>query len=131
MESKSFFASLFDISFSSLVAPKVIKVLYVLSMIVIGLTALFFVVGAFTESAAAGIFTLLIAAPLAGLLYLIYVRVILEVIICIFRIMESNVELVSLQRSAIGQPTPPPQAPPGPTVHEPPEPPPSAPPHPA
>ena len=68
-------------------------------------------------------------APLAALLYLIYVRVILEVIICVFRIMETNVELVSLQRAATGPGTPPPSAPPaGPTVHEPPEPPPSAPP---
>ena len=66
-------------------------------------------------------------APLAALLYLIYVRVILEVIICIFRITETNVELVALQRAATGPATPPPP-PPGPIVHEPPEPPPSAPP---
>jgi hypothetical protein len=99
---KGFFASLFDISFSSLVATKVIKVIYVLSMVLIGLTALVFVAGAFSNSVAAGLFTLVILAPLAALVYLIYVRVILEVIICVFRIMETNVELVSLQRAAIG-----------------------------
>ena len=110
---KGFFGSLFDVSFSSLVAPRVIKVLYVLSMILIGLTALFFVAAAFTDSAASGVITLLVVAPLVALLYLIYVRVILEVIICIFRIMESNVELVSLQRAAAGPPTsPPPPCPP-------------------
>jgi Domain of unknown function (DUF4282) len=128
---KGFFGSLFDISFSSLVATRVIKVLYVLSIVLIGLMALVFVAGAFAQSVGAGLFTLLIVAPLAALLYLIYVRVILEVIICVFRIMETNVELVSLQRAATGQPTPPPTAP-GPTVHEPPEPPSSMPPpHPA
>ena len=128
---KGFFASLFDISFSSLVATKVIKVIYVLSMILIGLTALVFIVGAFSNSVAAGLFTLVILAPLAALLYLIYVRVILEVIICVFRIMETNVELVGLQRAATGQPTPPPPPPPGPTVHDPPEPPSVPPPHPS
>lgn len=126
---KGFFASLFDISFSSLVATKVIKVIYVLSMVLIGLTSLVIVAGAFSNSVGAGLFTLLVLAPLAALVYLIYVRVILEVIICIFRIMETNVELVSLQRAATGPGTPPPSAPPpGPTVQEPPEPPPSAPP---
>jgi hypothetical protein len=125
---KGFFGSLFDVSFSSLITTKVIKVLYILSMILIGLMALFFVVGAFTQSAAGGVITLLVLAPLAALLYLIYVRVILEVIICVFRIMETNVELVSLQRAATGPATPPP--PPPPTAQEPPEPPPSTPPSP-
>ena len=126
---KGFLGSLFDISFSSLITTKVIKVIYVLSMILIGLTALVFIGGAFANSVAAGVFTLVILAPLAALIYLIYVRVILEVIICVFRIMETNVELVGLQRAAAGPATPPPTSPPpGPTVHEPPETPPSAPP---
>ena len=128
---KGFFGSLFDVSFSSLITTKVIKVLYVLSMVLIGLMALVIVASAFTQSVGAGLFTLLILAPLAALLYLIYVRVILEVIICVFRIMETNVELVGLQRAATGQPTPPPPPPPGPTVHDPPEPPSVPPPHPS
>ena len=125
---KGFLPSLFDVSFSNLITPRVIKVLYVLSMIVIGLMALAFIAAAFSESAAAGLFTLIVLAPLAGLFYLIYARVILEVIICLFRIMDANVELVALQRAATGPGTPPPPPPPGPTVHEPPESPPSDPP---
>jgi hypothetical protein len=81
-------------------------------MILIGLFALVFVAAAFTESAAGGIITLLVFAPLAALLYLVYVRVILEVIICVFRITETNVELVALQRAAAGPGTPPPPSPP-------------------
>ena len=92
---KGFLGSLFDVSFSSLITTRVIKVIYILSMILIGLMAL---------------------------VYLIYVRVILEVIICVFRITETNVELVALQRAAAGPPTPPPPTPPAP------EPPSSAPP---
>ena len=125
---KGFLASLFDASFSNLITPRVIKVLYILSMIVIGLTALVFIAAAFADSAATGIITLVVVAPLVALLYLIYTRVILEVIICLFRIMESNVEMLTLQRAAAGPATPPPPPPTGPTVQEPPEPPSSAPP---
>ena len=119
---KGFLGSLFDVSFSSLITTRVIKVIYILSMILIGLTALAFVAAAFSSSVGAGLFTLIVLAPLAALLYLIYVRVILEVIICVFRITETNVELVALQREAAGPGTPPPPTPPAP------EPPTSAPP---
>ena len=101
---KGFFASLFDISFSSLITTRIIKVLYVISLIVIGLFSLFFIIGAFTSSAGAGILTLLILAPLAALLYTVYTRVILEFIIVVFRIAEYNGELVALQRQQMGLP---------------------------
>jgi len=110
---KGFFGSLFDLSFSSLVTTKVIKVLYVLSMIIIGLSALVFIGAAFAESVAAGLFVLVIVAPLVALLYLIYARVILEVIIVLFRILETNVQLVDLTRAqtATAAPQPPPVPP--------------------
>lgn len=109
---KGFFGSLFDVSFSSLITTKVIKVLYVLSIIVIGLGALALVVSAFADSVAAGIVVLVIAAPLGALLYLIYARVLLEIVIVIFRIMETNIELVALQRASAGPSAPPPPTPP-------------------
>jgi Domain of unknown function (DUF4282) len=101
---KGFFGSLFDISFSSLITTKVIKVLYVISLIVIGLFALFFVIGAFASSAALGVVTLIILAPLGALLYAVYTRVILEFIIVVFRIAEYNGELVALTRQQMGLP---------------------------
>ena len=58
------------------------------------------------------------------LLYLVYVRVLLEIVIAIFRIMETNVELVALQRAQPGAPATPVSAP------VPPPPPPSTPPPP-
>jgi hypothetical protein len=122
MGEQGFLAALFDVSFSSLVTTRVIKVLYVLSMIIIGLFALFFVVAAFSNSVAGGIIVLLVVAPLAALLYLIYVRVLLELVIVIFRIWETNVELVSLQRGqAAGgsSPPPPPSSPPPPAPESP------------
>jgi hypothetical protein len=114
---KGFLASLFDLSFSNLITTKVIKVIYLLSMILIGLFALAVVVAAFADSVGAGLFVLLIVAPFISLLYLIYTRVVLEVIIALFRIMETNVELVELQRAASGPspPSTPPPPPPAPT----------------
>jgi len=101
---KGFFGSLFDISFSSLITTRIIKVLYVLALIVIGLLSLFFIIGAFTNSAGAGIITLLILAPLGALVYTVYTRVILEFIIVVFRIAEYNGELVALKRQQMGLP---------------------------
>jgi hypothetical protein len=100
VEPKGFLASLFDTSFANLVTPRVIKVIYIISMVVIGLAALFWIGAAFSQSAAFGLLVLVIAAPLLSLLYLIYTRVLLEVIIALFRIMETNTELVALQRAA-------------------------------
>ena len=101
MDPKGFFASLLDISFSSLITTKVIKVLYVISLIVIGVFALFFIIGAFTTSVGLGILTLVILAPLGALLYVVYTRVILEFIIVVFRIAEYNRELVELTRAQV------------------------------
>ena len=138
MPEQGFLASLFDVEFKSLITTKVIKVLYILSMIGIGLVALAFVVAAFNNDAAAGPLVLIIVAPLMALLYLIYVRVLLEIVIAVFRIMETNTELVALQRGSGGggggvaapSPSPPPATPPqpqaGPPETQPPPPPPPA-----
>jgi uncharacterized protein DUF4282 len=101
MEPKGFFASLFDISFSSLITTKVIKVLYVISLIVIGLVAIGFIVSAFASSAAFGVVTLVILAPLFALLYTVWARVVLEFIIVVFRIAEYMHELVELTRAQV------------------------------
>jgi hypothetical protein len=121
MPEQGFLASLFDVDFKSLITTKVIKVLYILSMVVIGLVALGVVVAAFNNNAAAGLIVLVIVAPLMALLYLIYVRVLLEIVIAVFRIMETNTELVALQRGQAG-------GGPGPGVAAPPPPPPPPPP---
>jgi hypothetical protein len=110
---KGFFASLFDISFSSLITTKVIKVVYVISMIVIGLAALVFIIAAAASDDGAGaVVFAIIVVPIFALLYLVYTRIILEVIIVLFRIMESNIELVEIQRSALGPVAPAPSTPP-------------------
>lgn len=97
---RGFFASLFDISFTSFITTKIIKVLYVLALIGIALTALAFVIIAFKESTGAGIAVLFVVAPLSGLIYAIYTRVFLEFVIQVFRIAELMRDQNTLQRAA-------------------------------
>lgn len=80
-----FFAALFDLSFSEFVTPKIIRGLYVLFMILFGLLALgIFIL--FASQGGALIIAGLIIAPIVFLLYLIFARVWLELIMVIFNI---------------------------------------------
>ncbi len=92
---RGFFGSLFDLSFTSLITTKIIKVLYLLSIFLIGLTALVFVIAAFHQSSTVGLLVLVVVAPIMSMFYLIYTRVILELVIALFRIMENTGELVA------------------------------------
>lgn len=117
-DAKGFFASLFDLSFSSLITTRIIKVLYVLALIGIGLGYLVFTISAFASDTAFGVITLFVLGPIVALIYVVYARVFLELVIALFRIMESNVEMVGLLRDRQGTSTPPqsaggpPQSPP-------------------
>jgi hypothetical protein len=98
-EAKGFFASLFDLSFSSLITTKIIKVLYVITLVLIGLAYVAFTISAFDADSGVGALVLFIFGPLIALFYIVYARVFLEIVIALFRIMESNVEMVGLMRS--------------------------------
>jgi uncharacterized protein DUF4282 len=111
MEAKGFFRSLFDLSFSSLVTPKVIKFIYLLTLIGIGLLAILFIIAAFNQSSGYGAVTLLIIAPIFSLFYIVYARVFLEFFLAIFRLAETNAELVTLKRIEMGLDIPPPAEP--------------------
>jgi len=87
---KGFLGSLFDVSFTSLVTTRIIKVLYILVLIGVAVLALVYTVIAFQVSAGLGILTLLVLAPLGSLLSIVYSRVLLEAVIALFRIMENT-----------------------------------------
>ena len=93
MEPKGFFQSLFDYSFSSFITTKLIKVLYILSTIAIAIYTLVLVLVLFKASPVAGIFGLVILGPLVFVIGMIYMRVILELLIVIFRIHEDVREI--------------------------------------
>jgi hypothetical protein len=85
---RGFVNSLFDFSFTSFVTPKVIKVLYALIMIGVGLGVLFFVIVCFRYNAALGAISLLILGPVYFLVTMAFYRVVLEFFMVTFRIYE-------------------------------------------
>jgi hypothetical protein len=97
-EVKGFFASLFDFSFTSFVTTKLIKFLYVLGILLAALGGLFLIITAFSQGVLPGLGALIIA-PLFLLLGIMYLRVILEVLIVIFRISENTAEIARRGRT--------------------------------
>ncbi len=83
---RGFVSSLFDFGFNSFVTPKVVKVVYVLITIVLGLVALVGVVFSFRINPVFGIIDLFILAPLGFFIYLALWRIALEIFMVIFRI---------------------------------------------
>ena len=98
---KGFLASLLDPSFSTLVTTRVIRYLYILLLVLFGLGLLGFIVASIASGSAVQIVIALIIGPLVALLYVIYARVILEVILAIFRILESSREIAFVQRQQL------------------------------
>lgn len=88
-----FFQALFDFSFTEFVTSKIIKLLYGLSILFAGIIALTIIIVGFSAHAGAGILALLIFAPLIFLVSVIYSRVLLEIIIVVFRISENTAEI--------------------------------------
>lgn len=91
---KGFIGSLFDFSFTSLVTPKIIRVLYILFTIwtaLIGLSIL--VIGFKTGGVAGGLFTLIVIEPIFVLLTLGIYRVVLELFMVVFRIYEETKQI--------------------------------------
>jgi hypothetical protein len=97
-QAKGFFESLFDFSFTTFVTSKLVKLLYVLSIVGAALVSLFLIVIGFTVSIVLGVLMLLIGGPLLFLLSMIYARVFLEVMIVIFRISEHTAEIAEQGR---------------------------------
>jgi hypothetical protein len=92
---RGFFAGLFDLSFSSFVTTKIIKALYVFWMAVTGVAFVIGIVGGIFrigDDPAVGILMVL-ATPLAALLYIVLGRIYLELLIVLFRIAENIGEI--------------------------------------
>jgi hypothetical protein len=86
---KGFVGSLFDFSFQSMVTPKIIKVLYILLTLFVGLWALVFTLFCFKHAGAVGgFFVLIVLDPIYILLTLGVYRVVLEFVMVTFRIHE-------------------------------------------
>lgn len=93
---------LFDLSFRRFITLNVIKVLYGLGLLVIALGWLIAVIGGFSNGVGPGLL-MLIVGTLVALLYVIFYRVWLELIVVLFRIGENTSRLVE-QNDAGGPP---------------------------
>lgn len=103
-----FLRALFDFSFNQFVGSRITKFLYGLSILLAALMALLFVIVGFHASRVLGIVALFIGAPLIFLLTSIYSRVLLEMMLAIFRMSDhlanmgtANTEEKSQSRDSI------------------------------
>lgn len=86
-------SALFDLSFKRFITLGVIKVLYLLGIALIALMWLVAVIGGFTQGFLSGLGALIFGSIIA-LLYIIFFRVWLELIVVIFRIGENTSKMV-------------------------------------
>ena len=95
---RSFFESLMDTRFNSLITPKLIRFLYIVGMIALAIGTLVWVIAGFTHSAGEGVL-FLILAPIVALVYLIVVRLYLELIVVAFKIRDAAEEIAENTRA--------------------------------
>jgi hypothetical protein len=94
---KGFWTKFFDFSFSDFITPSVIKVLFILFMVVIGLGFLGGVINGFMWSPVLGVFAL-IGGLIWGFVSLILARVFLEIVIVFFHIHDDTKEIAKSKR---------------------------------
>jgi hypothetical protein len=85
--SASPFAALFDFEFNSFATPAVVKILYIVGMVLLGLFYIGALIGGFTQGVGLGL-VVLIAGGIALLFYLILFRVTLEFFYAVVRMSE-------------------------------------------
>jgi hypothetical protein len=86
-ESPNFFGALFDFGFNTFATPVVIKVLYILGLVGIGLAYVAVVISGFADSPLTGLVAL-IGGAVAALFYVIFFRVFLEFYYAVVRMSE-------------------------------------------
>jgi Domain of unknown function (DUF4282) len=152
---KGFLGSVFDLSFRSFVTIRLVKILYILTLVLLGLAYIGIAIAIFsggddqaasfnTETgtietsdddggnAVLGVLWLILFGPLLMFFYVLLYRVFFELIVVVFRIYENTRDQLAVVRGvAPGSTPPPPGAPPaagpGPSTPPPqPEPPPAA-----
>jgi uncharacterized membrane protein YccF (DUF307 family) len=133
-DGKGFFGSLFDLSFSSFITIRLVKVLYILTLILLALAYVVIAVAIFSGgdqeatsisldgtvqtsdddgNAVLGVLWLVIFGPLLMFFYVLFYRVIFELIVVVFRIFENTRDQLALTRRGAepgGAPAEPPQA---------------------
>ena len=95
------FTALFDLSFSKFISIDLIRVLYAFAFIVAGLAAIILIIAGFATSLTWGIGSIILAPGLYFLI-IVGVRVLLEMLVVVFRIAENTSEIVENTKSGAG-----------------------------
>lgn len=135
MPQKGFMGSLFDLSFTSFVTTKLIKVLYVLSLVLLAIMYVVVAIGIFSSggdeltmnadgtfstegggNTGFGLLWLFIIGPILLFFYTLLYRVFFELVVVLFRIFENTRDQLAVTRAAwpsaaTGPADPPPPAP--------------------
>ena len=80
-----FWASLFDFSFKHFVTVRIFVVIYGVNIILAGVLGVLTIIGGFQESTGLGILAVIVV-PLLFLIYILFLRIILEAIAVLFHI---------------------------------------------
>ena len=92
-EAKGFIGALFDLSFTSFITTKLIKVLYIIAIIFAALYALAALSYGYALGGVAGLIGALIVSPIVFLAGVIFARVYMELVMVIFRGAEHLAEI--------------------------------------
>jgi Domain of unknown function (DUF4282) len=106
METKGFFAALFDFGFTSFITLKFLRVIYTILVCLILFVGLLFLIFGLAQGGGTAV-AVIFLAPLATLFYLIVVRIYMELIAMFFRIGENT----SIMAAKLSGQAPPPTAP--------------------
>lgn len=92
---KSFFAKLFDLSFTSYITPSIVKIVYILTIAAVVFGWLMFAVAGFNVDTTVGLLFLLIVGPIYAFFILVLMRITLEFYVAVIRIAEDVSDLRS------------------------------------
>jgi hypothetical protein len=101
LKSDAGLSALLDFGFKRFITLSIIKIVYMVGMGLIVLCWLGFLAVSFTQGAAAAIGVLIVGPIVAGL-YLIFLRISLELVVVIFRIGENTSKLVEQRGGQAG-----------------------------
>jgi hypothetical protein len=87
-ERSGFFNSLLDTRFDHLITPRMIRFVYIVLMVLLAVGLLISVIAGFSQDVGTGLLTLVLG-PIFSLLYLIFIRIFMELIIVTFKIREA------------------------------------------
>jgi len=87
------FSILTDLSFKRFITPRLVRLIYVLSLVGAGLSAFAWMISGFKTGVMYGCFTF-VTGPVAFFIYMLSARVILEFLLAVFRIAEGMERLI-------------------------------------